>query len=253
MKDKSYKLVLVRHGESVWNKENRFTGWVDVDLTEKGVEEAHKAGRELKKAGFSFDLAYTSVLKRVTRTLGIVLKEMDEEGIEVRKSWKLNERHYGALQGLNKSDMAVKYGEEQVKIWRRSYDVPPPQLSKDDPMYPGNDPLYKDLKESEIPLGESLKDVVEKRLAPYWHDEIVPQIKSGRKIVIVASGTSLRGMVKYIEDMSEKDVIELNIPTGIPLVYELDGNLKPIKKYYLADPEELKKAIENVVNQGKVK
>jgi len=248
-----YKLVLVRHGQSVWNKENRFTGWVDVDLTEKGVEEAHKAGRELREKGFIFDLAYTSVLKRAIKTLDIILGEMDEKGIEVRKSWKLNERHYGALQGLNKAETAAKYGEEQVKIWRRGYDVKIPQLTKDSPMYPGKDPLYKDLKESEIPLAENLKDVVEKRVVPYWNEEIAPEILKGRKIIISGTGNSLRGLIKHLENISDKDIIDLNIPTGIPLIYELDENLKPLKKYYLASPEELKKAIDTVVNQGKAK
>jgi 2,3-bisphosphoglycerate-dependent phosphoglycerate mutase len=248
-----YKLVLVRHGQSVWNKENRFTGWVDVDLTEKGVEEAHKAGRELREKGFIFDLAYTSVLKRAIKTLDIILGEMDEKGIEVRKSWKLNERHYGALQGLNKAETAAKYGEEQVKIWRRGYDVKIPPLTKDSPMYPGKDPLYKDLKDSEIPLAENLKDVVEKRVVPYWNEEIAPEILKGRKIIISGTGNSLRGLIKHLENISDKDIVELNIPTGIPLVYELDDNLKPLKKYYLASSEELKKAIDTVVNQGKAK
>jgi 2,3-bisphosphoglycerate-dependent phosphoglycerate mutase len=248
-----YRLVLVRHGESVWNKENRFTGWVDVDLTEKGVEEAHKAGRELKGKGFTFDLAYTSVLKRAIKTLDIILKEMNEEDIEIKRSWKLNERHYGALQGLNKAETAAKYGEDQVKIWRRGYDVKIPPLTKDSPMYPGKDPLYKDLKESEIPLAENLKDVVEKRVVPYWNEEIAPEILKGRKIIISGTGNSLRGLIKHLENISDKDIVDLNIPTGIPLVYELDENLKPLKKYYLADPEELKKAIETVVNQGKAK
>jgi 2,3-bisphosphoglycerate-dependent phosphoglycerate mutase len=207
----------------------------------------------LKGKGFTFDLAYTSVLKRAIKTLDIILKEMNEEDIEIKRSWKLNERHYGALQGLNKAETAAKYGEDQVKIWRRGYDVKIPPLTKDSPMYPGKDPLYKDLKESEIPLAENLKDVVEKRVVPYWNEEIAPEILKGRKIIISGTGNSLRGLIKHLENISDKDIVDLNIPTGIPLVYELDENLKPLKKYYLADPEELKKAIETVVNQGKAK
>ena len=247
-----YKIVLIRHGESVWNKENRFAGWVDVVLTEKGISEAHRAGKSLKDAGFSFDLAFTSVLKRANKTLDIILGELGEQNIEVRKSWKLNERHYGALQGLNKSDMATKYGEDQVKLWRRGYDVLIPPLSKDSDMYPGKDPLYADLKESEIPLSENLKDVVN-RVVPYWTSDIVPQLKGSRKIIIAASGNSLRALVKYLDDMSEADIVEFNMPTGIPLVYEMDGDLKPIKKYFLADEAVLKQALESVVNQGKAK
>jgi 2,3-bisphosphoglycerate-dependent phosphoglycerate mutase len=245
-----HKLVLVRHGQSVWNKENRFTGWTDVDLTEKGVEEARRAGKRLKEANFSFDLAFESVLKRVTRTLDIILEEMGEKDIEIRKSWRLNERHYGALQGLNKSETAEKYGEEQVKLWRRGYDIPVPPLSEESAMSLKNDPLYKDLKESEIPRSETLKDAIE-RVMPYWNDEIVPEIKKNKKIIIVASGTSLRGLVKHIDSISDKDIIELNIPTGIPLVYELDENIKPIGKKYLADQKELDEAIQTVINQGK--
>jgi 2,3-bisphosphoglycerate-dependent phosphoglycerate mutase len=228
-----YKVVLVRHGESVWNKENRFTGWVDVDLSEKGVDEAHGAGQALKQAGFSFDLAFTSVLKRANRTLGIILDELNEKNIEVRKSWKLNERHYGALQGLNKAEMAAKYGEEQVKIWRRGYDVTIPPLSKDSEMYPGKDPLYAAMKESEIPLSENLKDVVN-RVAPYWRDIIAPEVRGGKKVIVAASGNSLRALVKYLDNMSDEDVVELNIPTGIPFVYELNDNLKAVKRYYLS-------------------
>jgi 2,3-bisphosphoglycerate-dependent phosphoglycerate mutase len=245
-----HKLVLVRHGQSVWNKENRFTGWTDVDLTEKGVEEARRAGKRLKEANFSFDSAFESVLKRVTRTLDIILEEMGEKDIDIRKSWRLNERHYGALQGLNKSETAEKYGEEQVKLWRRGYDIPVPPLSEESAMSLKNDPLYKDLKESEIPRSETLKDAIE-RVMPYWNDEIVPEIKKNKKIIIVASGTSLRGLVKHIDSISDKDIIELNIPTGIPLVYELDENIKPIGKKYLADQKELDEAIQTVINQGK--
>ncbi len=247
-----YKLVMARHGESLWNKENRFTGWVDIDLSEKGKEEAKKAGQTLKKEGYTFDIAYTSVLKRAIRTLWTILDEMDLMWIPVVRSWRLNERMYGALQGLNKSEMAAKHGEEQVLIWRRSYDVPPPSLTKDDPMYPGKDPRYKDLKENEIPLTECLKDTVA-RVMPYWNETIAPMIKSGKKVLIAAHGNSLRALVKYLDNVSDKDIVNMNIPTGIPLVYELDNNLKPLKKYYIGDPEEVKKAMEAVANQGKAK
>ncbi|MCS7299478.1 MAG: 2,3-diphosphoglycerate-dependent phosphoglycerate mutase [Spirochaetia bacterium] len=247
-----YKMVLVRHGESVWNKENRFTGWTDVDLSERGVEEAKKAGKVLKENGFTFDIAFTSVLKRAINTLHIILSEMDLLWIPEYKSWRLNERHYGALQGLNKSEMADKYGEEQVKIWRRSYDVPPPALEKSDPRYPGNDPRYKHLKPEEIPLTESLKDTVA-RVIPYWEEVIAPTIKEGKKIIISAHGNSLRALVKYLDNISDTEIVELNIPTGIPLVYELDQNLKPINKYYIGDPEEVKRAMEAVAAQGKSK
>ncbi len=247
-----YKVVMVRHGESVWNKENRFTGWTDVDLSEKGVEEAKKAGRVLKENGYVFDVAFTSVLKRAINTLHIILAEMDLLWIPEYKHWRLNERHYGALQGLNKSEMAEKYGEEQVKIWRRSYDVPPPPLTKDDPRYPGFDPRYKDLKEEEIPLSESLKDTVA-RVLPYWNEVIAPTIKEGKRVIIAAHGNSLRALVKYLDNISDQDIVEVNIPTGIPLVYELDENLKPVNRYYLGDPEEVKKAMEAVAAQGKAK
>jgi 2,3-bisphosphoglycerate-dependent phosphoglycerate mutase len=246
------KLVLLRHGESVWNKENRFTGWTDVDLSEKGVAEAKKAGQVLKKEGFAFDVAYTSVLKRSIRTLWLVLDEMDLMWIPVYNSWRLNERHYGALQGLNKPEMAEKYGEEQVKIWRRSYDVRPPELKKNDERWPGKDPKYRDLKPTEIPTTECLKDTVA-RFMPYWNETIAPAIKSKKKVIIAAHGNSLRALVKHLDNISEKEIVELNIPTGIPLVYELDENLRPIKKYYLGDPEEVKKAMEKVANQGKAK
>ncbi|HRZ30550.1 MAG TPA: 2,3-diphosphoglycerate-dependent phosphoglycerate mutase [Candidatus Paceibacterota bacterium] len=245
-----FKVVLLRHGESVWNKENRFTGWVDVDLTPQGENEAHEAGRALREKGFGFDLAFTSVLRRANRTLNIVLEELQEEGIEIRKSWKLNERHYGALQGLNKSETAVKYGEEQVKIWRRGYDVAIPPLTKESEMYPGQDPLYSGLTEAEIPLAENLKDVAA-RVVPYWQEEIVPEIKSNKKIIISASGNSLRALIKYLDNISDEDIVDLNIPTGIPLVYELDENLKPLRHYYLADEETLNSALTKVVNQGK--
>ncbi|MFH0764721.1 MAG: 2,3-diphosphoglycerate-dependent phosphoglycerate mutase [Candidatus Omnitrophota bacterium] len=246
------KLVLLRHGESTWNKENRFTGWTDVDLSKKGIEEAHRAGQVLKKEGFVFDIAFTSVLKRAVRTLWITLDEMDLMWIPVYNSWRLNERHYGALQGLNKSEMAAKYGEEQVLIWRRSYDVPPPALEKNDPRSPASDPRYKDLKNNEIPLTECLKDTVA-RFLPYWHETVAPVVKSGKRVIIAAHGNSLRALVKYLDNVSDKDIVSLNIPTGLPLVYELEDNLKVIKSYYLGDPEEVKKAMEAVANQGKAK
>lgn len=246
----TYKIVLIRHGESVWNKENRFTGWVDVDLTELGEQEAHNAGKLLKEKGFVFDLAFTSVLKRANKTLDIVLSEMGESDIEIRKSWKLNERHYGALQGLNKSETAAKYGEDQVKIWRRGYDVVIPPLDKDSEMYPGKDPLYANLTEAEIPLTENLKNVVE-RVTPYWEQEIAPAIKEGRQIIIAASGNSLRALVKYLSNLSEEEIVEFNFPTGIPMVYELDENLKPTNRYFLADPAALQAALDKVANQGK--
>ncbi|MDD5085117.1 MAG: 2,3-diphosphoglycerate-dependent phosphoglycerate mutase [Candidatus Omnitrophica bacterium] len=244
------KLVLLRHGESTWNKENRFTGWTDVDLSEKGIEEANKAGEVLKKEGFVFDVAYTSVLKRAIRTLWIALDKMDLMWIPVYNSWRLNERHYGALQGLNKSEMAAKFGEEQVLIWRRSYDVPPPALEANDPRHPAKDPRYKGLDKKDIPSTECLKDTV-RRFLPYWNDVISKDVKAGKRVLIAAHGNSLRALVKYLDNVSDKDIVGLNIPTGIPLVYELDDNLKPIKSYYLGDPEEVKKAMEKVASQGK--
>jgi 2,3-bisphosphoglycerate-dependent phosphoglycerate mutase len=247
-----YKVILIRHGESLWNKENRFAGWVDVDLSEKGVEEAHNAGKKLLAEGYVFDLAYTSFLKRASRTLDIVLEEMNLKGISIIRSWKLNERHYGSLQGLNKSEMATKYGEEQVKMWRRGYDVTIPPLKKEDPMYPGNDPLYKDIKKEELPLSENLKMVVE-RVVPYWNDEIVPNIKAGKRIIIAASGNSLRALIKHLEKLSAEEIVEVNVPTAIPLVYELNDNFEVINKYYLASEEQLKQALDTVANQGKVK
>ncbi len=246
------KLVLLRHGESTWNKENRFTGWTDVDLSEKGREEAKEGGRLLREGGYTFDVAYTSVLKRAIRTLWIALDELDQMWITVHRSWRLNERHYGALQGLNKAETAAKFGEEQVKIWRRSYDVPPPALTPDDPRYPGRDPRYKDLTPAELPLTECLKDTVA-RFLPYWHGTIAPAVKEGKKVLIAAHGNSLRALVKYLDNISEKDIISLNIPTGVPLVYELDGNLKPIRHYYLGDPEKVKAAMDAVAAQGKKK
>jgi len=246
------KIVLLRHGESAWNKENRFTGWTDVDLSEKGLQEAKKAAEALRKEGFVFDLAYTSLLKRAIRTLWIVLDEMDLMWIPVYNSWRLNERHYGALQGLNKSETAAKYGEEQVLIWRRSYAIPPMSLEKNDPRYPGNDPRYRGLKPKELPLTESLKDTVA-RFLPYWHKTIAPSVKSGKRVIIAAHGNSLRALVKYLERISDQKIVNLNIPTGRPLVYELNDNLQPIKSYYLGDPEEVKKALEAAGNQGKAK
>jgi len=246
------KLVLLRHGESVWNKENKFTGWTDVDLSENGIGEAHEAGKALKKEGYVFDAAFTSVLKRAIRTLWFVLDEMDLMWIPINNSWQLNERHYGALQGLNKSEMAQKFGEEQVLIWRRSYDIPPMALDKEDPRYPGNDSRYKGLDEKDIPLTESLKETVA-RVIPYWRGTIAPVLQSGKKVIITAHGNSLRALVKYLDNISEEDIIKLNIPTGIPLVYELTNDLKPIKHYYLGDQEKILAKIASVASQGKAK
>jgi 2,3-bisphosphoglycerate-dependent phosphoglycerate mutase len=247
-----YKLVLIRHGESTWNKENRFTGWTDVDLSEKGVQEAIEAGQTLKKEGYEFDLAFTSVLKRAIKTLNTVLDQMDQLWIPVQRTWRLNERHYGGLQGLNKSETAEKYGEAQVKIWRRSYDVPPPVLEPGDERAPGRDRRYADVAKADLPLTECLKDTVA-RFLPAWHETIAPAIKSGKRVVIGAHGNSLRALVMYLDNVSEKDIVELNIPTAMPLVYELDDNLKPIKSYYLGDPEKVKAAMEAVAKQGKKK
>lgn len=247
-----HKVVLLRHGESTWNKENRFTGWTDVDLSEKGISEAHKAGKLLKSEGYKFDIAYTSVLKRAIKTLWITLEEMDLMWIPVVRNWRLNERHYGDLQGLNKAETAKKFGEEQVKIWRRSYDTPPPSLQKDDERYPGKDARYAGLTEAELPLTECLKDTVA-RFVPYWEETIAPTIKQGKKVVIAAHGNSLRALVKYLDNIPEDEIVGLNIPTGIPLVYELDDNLKSIKSYYLGDPEEIAKAAAAVAAQGKAK
>ncbi|HYX06333.1 MAG TPA: 2,3-diphosphoglycerate-dependent phosphoglycerate mutase [Bacteroidales bacterium] len=247
-----YKVVLLRHGESVWNKENRFTGWTDVDLSEKGVEEAKSAGKVLKEKGFTFDVAYTSVLKRAIRTLWLTQDEMDLLWIPVYKSWRLNERHYGALQGLNKAETAAEHGEDQVKVWRRSYDVPPPALEKSDERYPGHLPVYANVPERDLPVTECLKDTVD-RFLPYWHETIAPAIKDGKKVIVAAHGNSLRALVKYLDEISDEDIVGLNIPTGLPLVYELDENLKPIKHYYLGDEEAVKKAMDAVANQGKAK
>lgn len=245
-----YKIVLLRHGESTWNKENKFTGWKDVDLSEKGMKEAAQAGRLLKAEGYAFDIAFTSVLKRAIRTLWLCLDEMDLLWIPVIRNWKLNERHYGDLQGLNKAETAKKFGEEQVLIWRRSYDIPPPPLSKNDERYPGKDPRYQDLSEKEIPLTESLKTTVA-RVVPYWENVIAPEVKKGRKVLITAHGNSLRALVKHLDKMSEQEILELNIPTGVPLVYELDKNLNPVKHYYLGDQDAIAQAQKAVANQGK--
>lgn len=247
-----YKLVIVRHGQSKWNLENRFTGWVDVDITEQGKAEAHTAAKVLKEEGFSFDIAYTSVLKRAIRTLWTILDDMDLMWIPVIRNWRLNERHYGALQGLNKADTAAKYGDEQVLIWRRSYDTPPPYLELADEMYPGNDPRYADLNDDELPKGECLKDTVE-RFVPYWEQEIVPMIKSGKKVLIAAHGNSLRSLVKHLDQMSDEEILKFNIPTGVPMVYELDEKMQPLNRYYLGDPEEIEKQIKSVAAQGKSK
>ena len=247
-----YEIVLIRHGESAWNKENRFTGWTDVPLSEKGIEEARSAGRLLKKEGFAFDLAFTSVLKRAIKTLWLALEEMDRMWIPVRHSWKLNERHYGALQGLNKADTAAKYGDEQVKIWRRSYDIQPPSLTQADERFPGHDPRYAGLSASELPLTECLKDTVA-RVVPYWQEVIVPEIIAGKKVIIAAHGNSLRALVKYLDNVSDKDILELNIPTGVPLVYTLNEDMKPQGHRYLGDADAIAKAQAAVANQGKSK
>jgi 2,3-bisphosphoglycerate-dependent phosphoglycerate mutase len=243
------RVVLLRHGESTWNRENRFTGWTDVDLSERGREEAAEAGRLLRDGGYQFDLAYTSVLKRAIRTLWISLDVLDLMWIPVEKSWRLNERHYGALQGLNKAETAAKHGEAQTKIWRRSYDIPPPALSADDARHPSRDPRYASLELRELPLTESLKDTVA-RFLPYWHTTIAPAILSGRRVLIAAHGNSLRALVKYLDNMAEAEIVELNIPTGIPLVYELDDRLGPIKHYYLGDPQAAAAAAARVAAQA---
>ncbi len=247
-----YKVVLLRHGESEWNQKNLYSGWTDVDLSGKGIQEAHNAGKLLREGGYTFDIAFTSVLKRAIRTLWITLDEMDLMWIPVVNSWRLNERHYGALQGLNKAQTAEEFGEAQVKLWRRSYDIQPPALKKEDPRYPGHDPRYKNLTEAELPLTECLKDTVN-RFLPYWEKTIVPEIKKGKKVIIAAHGNSLRALVKYLDHVSDEEIVELNIPTGVPLVYELDGNLHPIKHYYLGDPDAVQKAMDAVKDQGKAK
>ncbi|HOV48656.1 MAG: 2,3-diphosphoglycerate-dependent phosphoglycerate mutase [Anaerolineae bacterium] len=247
-----YKVVLLRHGESIWNQENLFTGWTDVDLSAKGIEEAHAAGKTLREAGYTFDVAFTSVLKRAIRTLWITLDEMDLMWIPVYRHWRLNERHYGALQGLNKAETAARYGEEQVLIWRRSYDVRPPALEPSDPRWPGHDRRYADLKPEELPAHECLKDTVA-RFLPYWHEAIAPVVQSGKRVIIAAHGNSLRALVKYLDAISDQAIIKLNIPTGVPLVYELDEHLQPITHYYLGDPEAIAAAQEAVANQGKAR
>ena len=247
-----YKLVLVRHGQSTWNLENRFTGWTDVGLTDQGVAEAHSAGHLLREEGYTFDVAYTSVLKRAIKTLWIVMEEMSLEWIPVYRAWQLNERHYGALQGLNKSEMAEKFGEEQVRIWRRSYNVPPPALELTDERHPKFDPRYASLTPDELPATESLKITLE-RVLPYWHSTLAPAIKSGQRLLVAAHGNSLRAMVKYLDNVSDVEIPGLNIPTGVPLVYELNDDLKPITHYYLGDPEAVAKAAAAVANQGKAK
>jgi 2,3-bisphosphoglycerate-dependent phosphoglycerate mutase len=250
--DTLYKMVLLRHGQSTWNLENRFTGWTDVGLSAQGEQEAHTAGKSLAQNGFTFDIAYTSVLKRAVKTLWIVMEEMELEWLPVINAWQLNERHYGALQGLNKAEMAVKYGDEQVKLWRRSYDVPPPALDMDDERHPRFDRRYGALTQEQLPRCESLKDTVA-RMLPYWHSTLAPMVKSGKRVLIAAHGNSLRALVKYLDNISEAEIPELNIPTGIPLVYELDADLRPIKSYYLADEETVKRAAEAVAKQGQAK
>jgi len=247
-----YKLVLLRHGESDWNRENRFTGWTDVDLSAKGIEEARAGGRLLKAEGFAFDLAFTSVLRRAIKTLWLALEEMDRMWIPIEHSWRLNERHYGALQGLNKAETAAKFGEAQVLVWRRSYDTPPPALEKDDPRFPGADPRYAGLERNELPLTECLKDTVA-RVLPHWNGSIAPAVRAGKRIVIAAHGNSIRALVKYLDGVSDTEIVNLNIPTGIPLVYELDAALKPLRHYYLGDPAEVEKRIAAVSSQGKAK
>jgi 2,3-bisphosphoglycerate-dependent phosphoglycerate mutase len=245
------KLVLLRHGESIWNLEDKFTGWTDVDLSERGIVEAKEAGKTLREEGYIFDVALTSVLKRAIRTLWLVLDEMDLMWIPVYRSWRLNERHYGALQGLNKSEMSAKVGEEQVHIWRRSYDIRPPALDKTDRRYPGNDPRYRGLNKNELPLAESLKDTVV-RFTPFWRDVLAPELQSGKHAIVSAHGNSLRAMVKYLDNITDSEIVKVNIPTGIPLVYELDNELRPLKHYYLADAARVEKAINEVAAQGKL-
>jgi 2,3-bisphosphoglycerate-dependent phosphoglycerate mutase len=247
-----YRVVLLRHGESDWNRENRFTGWTDVDLSDKGRAEARAAGEILKAEGFSFDRAYTSVLKRAIRTLWIVLDEMDLMWIPVERSWRLNERHYGALQGLDKAETAAKFGDAQVKIWRRSYDTRPPALEPDDPRFPGTDPRYRNLSPAELPLTECLKDTVA-RFLPYWHGTIAPAIKAAQRVLVAAHGNSIRALVKYLDDVSEQDIVELNIPTGVPLVYDLDAELRPLGHHYLGDQAAIEAAMHAVANQGRAR
>lgn len=247
-----YRLVLIRHGESLWNHENRFTGWQDVDLSDKGRAEALRSGKTLKDLGFRFDLAFTSKLKRAIHTLWATLDELDQAWLPVQGDWRLNERHYGELTGLNKAETAAKHGEEQVQIWRRSYDTPPPMMKKEDARHPSKDPRYKNVNPSELPSGESLKDTV-KRFLPLWNEKIVPEIKSGKNILIVAHGNSLRALIQNLEQMTPDQIMQVNVPTGIPLLYELDDNFKVLKKEYLGDPEVVKAAIDHVAGQGKAK
>ena len=247
-----HKLVLLRHGQSTWNLENRFTGWTDVGLSEQGVLEAHNAGQALRRDGFAFDIAYTSVLRRAIKTLWIVLEEMELEWIPIHLTWRLNERHYGALQGLDKSEMAAKFGEEQVKIWRRSYDTPPPTLELDDKRHPRFDRRYSGLSCEDLPSTESLKLTLQ-RVLPYWHSTLAPMVQSGQRVLVAAHGNSMRALVKYLDNISEEEILGLNIPTGIPLVYELDDDLHPLQHYYLGDPEEVRKAAEAVAQQGRAK
>ena len=246
------KVVLLRHGESVWNRENRFTGWTDVDLSEKGVEEAKRAGRLLQDAGLAFDLAHTSMLRRAIKTLWLALEQLDLMWIPVHHSWRLNERHYGALQGLNKAETAAKFGDEQVLVWRRSYAMPPPALDPGDPRFAGKDPRYATLSRGEVPLTECLEDTVA-RVLPYWNESIAPDIRAGKRIVIAAHGNSLRALVKYLDGIGDEEIVGLNIPTGVPLVYELDDTLRPLRHYYLGDPAEIEKSMQAVASQGKAK
>ncbi len=243
-------LILLRHGESLWNKENLFTGWTDVDLSEKGVNEARQAGQLLKEKGYTFEIAFTSVLKRAIRTLWLVMEEMGLMWVPEIKSWRLNERHYGALQGLNKAETVAKYGEAQVHLWRRGYDLRPPALAKNDPRYPGYDPIYSDLSKDQLPTGESLKDTAD-RFLPHWQRDIAPQLQQGKKVLIAAHGNSLRALVKHLDGLSEVEVTDLNIPTGIPLIYELSDDLKPVRHFYLGDREKIDRAIQSVANQTK--
>jgi len=252
MSEVKYRIVLVRHGESQWNLENKFCGWHDADLSQKGIEEAKQAGKALKEAYFTFDIAFTSVLQRAIKTLYLIQEELNLHWIPVVKTWRLNERMYGGLQGLNKSETAAKYGEDQVKTWRRAYDIPPPEMDLENPDLPANDPKYADLDKSILPRTECLKDTVS-RFLPYWHDQIVPEIRNGKKVFICAHGTSVRALVKYLDNIPDSEILELHIPSAIPIVYELDADLKPIKHYYLADDETVRAAVEEIANQGKAK
>jgi 2,3-bisphosphoglycerate-dependent phosphoglycerate mutase len=247
-----HQLVLIRHGESLWNRDNRFTGWTDVDLTDRGVQEAEEAALLLKQNGFTFDLAFVSVLKRALKTLWVILDELDELWIPMERSWKLNERHYGSLQGLNKSETAAKYGEEQVLIWRRSYDIAPPQLAASDERWAGNDPRYAAISKNELPLTECLKDTVE-RVLPYWEEKIAPAIRSGKKVIVAAHGNTIRALMKHLDQLSEEEILHTNIPTAVPLVYELDENLRPLRHYYLGDQAKIEAAMQAVASQGKSK